>query len=409
MWTSRAGSWFEAGRSSGRTSRLPARTSPQPPYIAAGSPWNWAVWRPSPPASYYAFPDLEDFEDILGEWLPLTPTLLSMSAMSLPTGGSFFTNVGVLHGPPGPLNSLQTARMLVDTGAESSIISSNMAASLNLPLEPDFTAQICGVGGASEVPGYYVDYVRINAQGGTLEFSHVPFVVLDMESSEGGSLDGILGMNFFWNRNLVLEPTTTGSAFLHVSDPVPYAYIDLNFDDAVDVADFAIFASAWGATPADPAWNSACDFYLDEVIDARDLRGVRGELAEHARAVAPAAGRATPPGDQHSLDGTVSLRVIREPRQGGQIGHGLEAGAGLENGPHDVERHRAGGDVAVDAAGDPRTERRLALDSDLLVGFRLADGRLECQRDDLVACRRSPVPPAERREPSPWRSACSRW
>ena len=223
-------------------------------------------------ASYYAFPDLEDFEDILGEWLPLTPTLLSMSAMSLPTGGSFFTNVGVLHGPPGPLNSLQTARMLVDTGAQSSIISSNMAASLNLPLEPDFTALICGVGGASEVPGYYVDYVRINAQGGTLEFSHVPFVVLDMESSEGGSLDGILGMNFFWNRNLVLEPTTTGSAFLHVSDPVAYAYIDLNFDDVVDVADFAIFASAWGATPADPAWNSNCDFYLDEVIDARDLQ-----------------------------------------------------------------------------------------------------------------------------------------
>ena len=222
-------------------------------------------------ASYYAFPDLEDWENILGEWLPLTPTLLSMSAMSLPTGGSFYTEMGMLHGQAGPLNSLQTARMLVDTGAQSSIISSNMAASLNLPLEPDFTAAICGVGGMSEVPGYYVDYVRINAMGGMLEFSHVPFIVLDMESSEGGSLDGILGMNLFWNRNIVLEPTTTGSAFLHVSDPVPYAYIDLNFDDVVDIADFAVFAAAWGTTPADPAWNPLCDFYLDEVIDARDL------------------------------------------------------------------------------------------------------------------------------------------
>ena len=80
---------------------LELRTSPRPPYIAAGSPWNWAAGRPSTTASYYAFPDLEDFEDILGEWLPLTPTLLSMSAMSLPTGGSFFTQMGVLHGRPG--------------------------------------------------------------------------------------------------------------------------------------------------------------------------------------------------------------------------------------------------------------------------------------------------------------------
>ena len=222
-------------------------------------------------ASYYAFPDLSDWENILGEWLPLTPTLLSLSAMSLPTGGSFFTDVGVLQGQAGPLNTLQTARMLVDTGAQSSIISSNIAAKLNLPLEPDFTAQICGIGGTSEAPGYYIDYVRINAMGGALEFEHVPFIVLDMDSSEGGSLDGILGMNLFWNRNIVLEPTTSGTGFLHISDPVPFAYIDLNLDDVVDGLDYAIFAAAWRTTPADPAWNPRCDLFIDEVIDARDL------------------------------------------------------------------------------------------------------------------------------------------
>ncbi len=222
-------------------------------------------------ATYYAFPDLSDWENILGEWLPLTPTLLSMGAMTLPTGGSFFAEIGVLQGPPGPLNILRTARMLVDTGAQSSVISSNLAAKLNLPLEPDFTAQICGVGGSNTAPGYYLDYVRIDAMGGALEFSHVPFIVLDMESPEGGSLDGILGMNFFWNRNVVLEPTTSGTGFLHVSDPVPYAYIDLNDDGLVDGKDYAIFAAAWRATPADPAWNPRCDLFIDEVIDARDL------------------------------------------------------------------------------------------------------------------------------------------
>jgi len=222
-------------------------------------------------ASYYAFPDLSDWENLLGEWQPLTPTLLSMFAFSMPTGAAFFADVGVLQGSPGPLNMLRTARMLVDTGAQSSVISSNIAAKLNLPLEPDFTARICGIGGSSEAPGYYLDFVRIDAMGGALEFTRVPVIVLDMESPAGGSLDGILGMNLFWNRNVVLEPTTSGTAFLHVSAPVPYAYIDLNFDDVVDALDYAVFAAAWQTTPADPAWNPRCDFFLDEIIDARDL------------------------------------------------------------------------------------------------------------------------------------------
>lgn len=218
-------------------------------------------------ASYYAFPN---FDDIFGEMEPLFPTLLSLSGLSIPMGGAFFTELGVLQGQAGPTNAIQTIRVLVDTGAQSSIISSIVAARLNLPLEPDFTAEVCGIGGLRGVPGYYVDYVRMNALGGALEFARVPFVVLDMESPEGGSLDGILGMNLFWNRNVVLEPTV-GGGFLHISDPVPYAYIDVNLDDVVDVADFAIFAAAWGSTPQDPTWNRYCDLYLDEVIDGHDL------------------------------------------------------------------------------------------------------------------------------------------
>ena len=222
-------------------------------------------------ASYYAFPDLSDWENILGEWQPLTPTLLSMAGGDLPMGGSFYADVGVLQGQAGPLNTLQTVRMMVDTGAQSSIISSNIAAKLNLPLEPDFTAKVCGVGGLTEVPGYYIDYVRINAMGGALEFAHVPFVVIDMDSPEGGSLDGVLGTNLFWNRNMVLEPTTSGTGFLHLSDPVPFAFIDLNRDGVVDGLDFAVFAAAWRTTPDDPAWNPRCDLFTDDVIDARDL------------------------------------------------------------------------------------------------------------------------------------------
>jgi hypothetical protein len=219
-------------------------------------------------ASYYAM--FDPFDPWL-EMVPTTPTALSMFALGIPTGGAFFGEIGLLHGEPGPLNPIQNIRVMLDTGAQSSIISPNVAAKLNLPIEPDFVAPACGIGGPLEIPGYYIDYVRINAWGGALEYSRAPFVVIDIQSPEGGPLDGVLGMNFFWNRNIILEPSTSGGGFVHVSNPVPYAYIDLNLDDLVNVQDFAVFAAAWHTTPADPAWDSQCDFYLDEVIDSRDL------------------------------------------------------------------------------------------------------------------------------------------
>ena len=219
-------------------------------------------------ASYYAM--FDPFDPWL-ETVPTAPTALSMFALGIPTGGAFFAEIGLLQGEPGPLNPIQTLRVMVDTGAQSSIISPNVAAKLNLPIEPDFVAPACGIAGSVEIPGYYIDYVRINALGGALEYSRVPFVMIDIQSPEGGPLDGVLGMNFFWNRNIVLEPSTSGGGSLHVSNPVPYAYIDLNLDNLVNMQDFAIFAAAWHTTPADPAWDSQCDFYLDEVIDSRDL------------------------------------------------------------------------------------------------------------------------------------------
>jgi hypothetical protein len=224
-------------------------------------------------ASYFAFPDLSgDWWDLLGDMVPMTPTMLSMMGGDFPMGGAFFVDVTLLQGQTGPLNLPQTARMMLDTGAQSSIISSNIAAKLNLPIDADFRAEVCGVGGVTDVPGYYVDYVQINAMGGALQFAHVPFLVIDLDSPEGGSLDGILGTNFFWNRNVVLQPDSTGTGFLHISDPVPYACADLNGDALVDAQDFAIFAAAWQTTPADPAWNPLCDFYADGVVDARDLQ-----------------------------------------------------------------------------------------------------------------------------------------
>ncbi|MDH7600004.1 MAG: aspartyl protease family protein [Sedimentisphaerales bacterium] len=219
-------------------------------------------------ASYFGFPDLQD---PFGQIEPWTPTLLSMFGLSLPTGGAFYTDIGLLEGPPSPINPIQTARVMFDTGAQICIISPDVAARLSLPLEPDFTATICGIGGSVEAYGYFVDYVRINALGGPMEFANAPFLVLDIQGPDGGPLDGILGTNLLWNRNILIEPSTTGSGFIHVSGPVSYAYIDLNQDGAIDLADFAVLANAWGRMVDQDGYSPVCDLFYDMVIDYKDL------------------------------------------------------------------------------------------------------------------------------------------
>lgn len=193
------------------------------------------------------FPNLFDPDDHV---TPVTPTLLALFAGTIPTGGLFFAEIRVLQGEPSPINTAIPMRVMVDTGSQASIMSSGMAANLNLPLEPDFEVAVCGVAGVVEtIPGYYIDFVRINALGGAMDFSRAPFVILDLPSPDGmGVMDGILGMNFFWNRNVVFEPSFTSSPFFHVSDPIPFAYGDFNSDMHVDAADAATLHACFFGT-----------------------------------------------------------------------------------------------------------------------------------------------------------------
>ncbi len=220
-------------------------------------------------ASYYAFLDPFTFEveD------PIFPTLLSLSAQSFPFGGAFFANLGVREGASSSENPTQFIRVVVDTGGQASLISSAVAANLNLPIEPDFYVDVCGFSGTSQLPGYYIDYVRINAAGGALEFSNAPFVVADIESPEGGPLDGILGMNFFHNRNIVFEPSLNTSGFIHVSNPIPFAYGDFDHDLDVDAEDFAFFALCTTSASV-PIADPACvhvDTDYDMDVDQNDF------------------------------------------------------------------------------------------------------------------------------------------
>ncbi len=218
-------------------------------------------------ANYY--PDFLDLET------PIFPTLMSAGPGLIPFGGLFYADVFVREGDPDPDNPVQPMRMLVDTGAQSSIMSPHVAANLSLPFEPDFEVDVCGVGGlVSGVPGYWIDFVKINATGGALEYSKAPFVILDLASPEGGSLDGVLGMNFFWNRNIIVEPvwgvTGLATANFHVSDPIPVAYADNDVDFDVDHADAATQLSCLTG-PGPTIVNPECDHFDAEGDSDIDL------------------------------------------------------------------------------------------------------------------------------------------
>lgn len=233
------------------------------PVYARKIPMEFGGLAPATTANYYLLPDPFD-PDTFEE--PLIPTLLSTIPGSPPLGGAFFATLLVIEGERGPTNPVQEMRVLVDTGAQSSIMSEAMAASLSLPFEPDFLVDVCGVGGlVSGVEGYYVDYVKLNARGGALEFSRAPFVVFDLPAVEGTALDGVLGMNFFWNRNVIFEPSLDASGFVHVSNPLPVAFGDTDVDFDVDRDDFAYFMSCFTGANAGPA-TPECD-HLDLDFD----------------------------------------------------------------------------------------------------------------------------------------------
>ena len=89
--------------------------------------------------------------------------------------------------------------LLFDTGAQLSVISTDLALALGLDLDnPDLTIDVGGAGGSLTVGGYVIDSLSVprddNNDGvidGELVFTDVPVFVLDV----GAGIDGIFGMN----------------------------------------------------------------------------------------------------------------------------------------------------------------------------------------------------------------------
>jgi hypothetical protein len=172
-------------------------------------------------------------------------------------------------------SAIDKNRFMLDTGAQVTVIGSRIAARLGLdPRYPEFTVDIEGITGeVTTLPGFYLDKIELPALGRWLSFTDIPVVLLDVSSPEGGTLDGIIGMNLFVNFNLVLE----GGGFFAQPDPVLKFYparlladiAPAGGDGIVDFLDLQTLLQAWLATPTSPNWNPNCDIAPYPVPDGK--------------------------------------------------------------------------------------------------------------------------------------------
>lgn len=157
-------------------------------------------------------------------------------------------------------------RFMLDTGAQVSVIGNRVAARLGLnTADADFMVEIQGVNGRlNDYPGFYIDSIEMPCLGEWLRFSNVPVILLDISSPEGGTIDGIIGMNLFVDYNFVLKG---GGIFLEDDPSIMFesitrvtADIGPGFGDGiVNYYDLQSLNSAWLSVSGDANFNARYD------------------------------------------------------------------------------------------------------------------------------------------------------
>ena len=220
------------------------------------------------------FPDLDSIFD--PSIRPGSPSVIGTLIQSL----FFVSSVDLTDSTH---TALDKNRFMLDTGAQVTVISSEIAARLGLdPANEDFEVEIQDITGLiTYEPGFYIDSLEIAALGQWLSFTNVPVVMLDVDSPEGGYLNGIIGMNLFTEYNLVLHGggfIGQDPAFLTYQKIPPRLIGDIapeGGDGIVNFRDFAVLANAWHATPMSKSWNTKANiaprYNPDSIIDYLDL------------------------------------------------------------------------------------------------------------------------------------------
>jgi hypothetical protein len=182
----------------------------------------------------------------------------------------------------GQNSAIDKNRFFLDTGAQLTVIGSRIAARLRLnPSEPEFEVEVEDVTGTSTMaPGFYIDSIQIPAIGEWLSYTNVPVILLDVSSPEGGTVDGIIGMNLFVDFNLVLR----GGGMLLDNEPelrfAPIMALVADIapdsgDGKVNFKDLSAFAIAWLSDSHAPNWNARADMAPiinpDGTVDSQDF------------------------------------------------------------------------------------------------------------------------------------------
>lgn len=158
---------------------------------------------------YFATLDPDTFEVY-----PITPSTI---VGGFTAGSLFFTASDVVFTHRG--NTSQ-GRMVVDTGAQATVLSEIAAAELDLDLRnPDFEVEVQGIGCIVTKPGFYVDSARLPAIGGALNWSTIPVVVLNVTGPEGNTIFGIFGNNLTATRDLFFNGSAS-PPYLEVTAPI---------------------------------------------------------------------------------------------------------------------------------------------------------------------------------------------
>ncbi len=208
----------------------------------------------------------------LGDIFEFPPASPSVIIGNLSQSIFFVHSVDLVEGNN---SAIDKDRFMFDTGAQITVIGSRIAARLALDIyEPEFEVEIQGVTGDTIMaPGFYIDSIEIPALGEWLSFTDVPVVLLDVYSPEGGTVDGIIGMNLFVNFNFVLRG---GGMFLQDDPTVEFELISIIGDIApeggdgeVNFLDLAEFANHWLETQSSPNWNPQCDMSPQPVPDGK--------------------------------------------------------------------------------------------------------------------------------------------
>ena len=213
--------------------------------------------RPLGGANVQYIPTLDPFTL---EFIPASPSVI---VGNLSQSIFFVHSVDLYEGDE---SAIDKDRFMFDTGAQVTTVGSRIATRLCLdPDYPEFEVEIQGLTGDTIIaPGFYIDALEIPAFGEWLTFTNIPVVFLNVSSPEGGTVDGIIGMNLFTELNFVLRG---GGLFLQ-DDPTlefePICRIAADIapeggDCKVDYLDLAELADHWLETLTCPNWNPDCD------------------------------------------------------------------------------------------------------------------------------------------------------